>query len=68
MSGLKVSRLINPNALRMAKIVYNFGLSVCTRVKSFGAFKICKVTGIYIGNFGHILVATGSLWQSLLVD
>ena len=31
--------LFNPIALRQAKIVYNFGLSECSRVKKLSSFK-----------------------------
>ena len=41
--------IVNPIALRKAKIVYNFGLSQCNRVKEANslAARICAFTTLY---------------------
>ena len=39
----QISYLVNPIALRKAKIVYNFGLSECNRVNNFGLSECNRV-------------------------
>ena len=43
LKSLKISQNFNPIALRKAKIVYNFGLSECNRVKTDLGFGIALV-------------------------
>ena len=80
MGALSVKSLFNPIALRKAKIVYNFGLSECSRVnvhkllneKDFAplgtGFKHAFVNGkeslCYIAGVTEYLLASASLLES----
>ena len=47
---------VHPIALRKAKIVNNFGLSECNRVKEADSIGLCK---LFLDNFASLLLVVG---------